>query len=733
MTNPERFELIRLLGKGGLAQVYLARDRSRPGEPVALKNISGEHLKVPEVRKRFAREAKIQSEIRHPNLVRVYECRLDVAQPYLVMECVEGKDLSRVIRERGTLPLPEVLRIAREIGGALDALHEQGVIHRDLKPANVMMRDRDGSAMVMDLGLAALRDATVLTRTGQLLGTPRYFPPEVLLAKPWTAAGDQFQVAAIVFEALTGVSLVPGKDMETLLQAIKTGEWTPFPPDRPDIPEGIRQAIRKATSIDPEARFPNCSAFAAALHEAARAAGAPTQALAPGLVPGEQPGTGTASRRWLAILGAVGMGLGIFFPWGPPPPTDLVWTAVGDAIAVEFRRQDVEGIRLAVAGEVHEIPFEPKDGRFRGVRHGLPPGSRVEAKLVWKGGESAPFGFVPDPPAIAPELRFGPDRTFLVQVRRPCRAHWGGSPEAVVDLATGTGRMPFRATPAEVLILHFEEQGIESEHRIRLGELAESEFDRLERALPAAGVPAAVTAAIREGRPVAKALADALPSWDGLASWVPDLLAFPPLANRRAWLWERTEDMALLEHALRARGEGIQMPRLLPGSLGSRFSTLPTWRRVETHTAKVRAPEDRGRRAEAAEIQLTSELPGILVRRHPGAATEAWTTLPPGLPRTQDAVYLSLRARRLPVDQELRMEAGDPDSPSFATVFRHPAPGPGVEPEFRTWLTVAVPGSLLPGSEVPIRLRMVPAWGAPPDTGWIHEDMQVSHVPANAP
>ena len=194
-----------LVAEGYSGQVFRAL-RDRDGRPVALKVLTGERVRAPEVRARFAREAALLAEHPHPCLVPLVEADLDHLPPYLAFEWMGGGDLRRYTKAKRLLPPDRVLQAMARVGRALEHLHASGVVHRDLKPANVL-RDDQGVAFLGDLGmgkdLGGGADQS-LTASGEALGTWLYMAPEVQAGEAATAASDVFSLAMMTVELLTG-------------------------------------------------------------------------------------------------------------------------------------------------------------------------------------------------------------------------------------------------------------------------------------------------------------------------------------------------------------------------------------------------------------------------------------------------------------------------------------------------------------------------------------------------
>jgi eukaryotic-like serine/threonine-protein kinase len=192
-----RYRLERILGTGGMASVWLARD-DRLGRAVAVKFLSDSLAHDDSYLSRFRREARLAAGLSHPNLVKVYDFGED-ERPYLVMEYVEGGTLADRIAA-GTAHELDPDRLARELLGALDHIHSAGIVHRDIKPGNVLIAP-DGSARVTDFGIAQPEGATRLTGTGLVVGTRNYIAPEVLRGDPATVGSDLYSCALVLQEA----------------------------------------------------------------------------------------------------------------------------------------------------------------------------------------------------------------------------------------------------------------------------------------------------------------------------------------------------------------------------------------------------------------------------------------------------------------------------------------------------------------------------------------------------
>jgi serine/threonine protein kinase len=267
-----RYEVLSLLGRGGMGAVYKARDPAID-RVVALKTV-GAHLlataESDEYRERFRREASAAGRLSHPNIVSVYDLGHDDATgtPFIVMEYVEGTSLSTLLAENPKLPLGQALDITEQVASALAEAHRYGIIHRDIKPANVFV-DTRGRVKVGDFGIARL-EGSELTQTGVSLGTPGYLAPEVVRGANASTRSDIFALGVLAYQLVTSRRAFAGSTREAL--AIEVLERVPDPPRtvRPDVPEHVSAAIMKALDKSPSSRTPSAEAFLRELRDTGR-------------------------------------------------------------------------------------------------------------------------------------------------------------------------------------------------------------------------------------------------------------------------------------------------------------------------------------------------------------------------------------------------------------------------------------------------------------------------------
>ncbi len=260
---PERYEILSLLGRGGMGVVYRARDRAS-GEVVAVKVLLENR---PSAAERFMREAAVLSGLDHPGIVR-YEAHgvTKAGEPYLAMEWLDGETLANRFK-RGILTVDETLSLAMQVAEALGAAHARGVVHRDLKPSNLFLVGGDiGQVKVLDFGIAQLGGAARMTKTGALVGTPGYMAPEQARCEASVLpAADIFALGCVLFEALAGKPAFEGQHAMALLAKLVFEEAPLLEAHCPDAPPALSALVAKMLAKDPAARSADGRVLAAEL------------------------------------------------------------------------------------------------------------------------------------------------------------------------------------------------------------------------------------------------------------------------------------------------------------------------------------------------------------------------------------------------------------------------------------------------------------------------------------
>jgi serine/threonine protein kinase len=252
-----RYEVADLVGAGGMADVYRARDR------VLERNVAVKVLRLTapdtSARKRFAAEARTLARLSHPGLVTVLDAGIEDERPYLVLELIDGPTLTQQLRSGGPLADARVRVIGSQLADAIAHAHGLGVIHRDVKPGNILLRP-DGRVVLTDFGIAQmLTDAVHHTRTGEVIGSPAYLAPEQVNGAAATGAADIYALGLVLLECLTGHRAYDGPPIEAAIARLSTPPAFPTSMER-----GLRDLLRRMTALDPAER-PTAAEVAAAL------------------------------------------------------------------------------------------------------------------------------------------------------------------------------------------------------------------------------------------------------------------------------------------------------------------------------------------------------------------------------------------------------------------------------------------------------------------------------------
>jgi serine/threonine protein kinase/predicted ATPase len=264
-----RYEVLELLGQGGMGLVYKARDANLD-RFVALKVLHAKSVDNQDRVRRFAQEAKAASALNHPNIITVYEIdKIPGGPDFIAMEFIDGQTLHSFASQ--AVPIPSLISIARQTAEALTVAHSQGIVHRDIKPENIMVR-RDGYVKVLDFGLArlltedraALETITRATAAGLVVGTPAYMSPEQARGEALTDATDVFSLGLVLYQVATGQHPYPAASNVAILQAISSQAAVPPSRLRPEIPKPLEELILAMLDKDP-VRRPRASAIVEAL------------------------------------------------------------------------------------------------------------------------------------------------------------------------------------------------------------------------------------------------------------------------------------------------------------------------------------------------------------------------------------------------------------------------------------------------------------------------------------
>ncbi len=249
----ERYEIIKSIGEGGMANVYLANDNILDRK-VAIKVLRGDLSADEKFIRRFEREAQSVSNLSHPNIVEVYDVGVEENEHYIVMEYIEGKTLKQLLKKRESLTLPEVIDIMTQLTDGMAHAHESYIIHRDIKPQNIMIQD-DGLIKITDFGIAMALNATQLTQTNSVMGSVHYLPPEQASGKGATIKSDIYSMGILMYELLTGTVPFKGDNaVEIALKHMKD-KIPSIRKQNPAIPQSVENILLKATAKNPRNRY----------------------------------------------------------------------------------------------------------------------------------------------------------------------------------------------------------------------------------------------------------------------------------------------------------------------------------------------------------------------------------------------------------------------------------------------------------------------------------------------
>ena len=270
MDRIGRYKIVRELGRGAMGVVYHAIDPNI-GRPVAIKTIQLGGVRKPDeqerLRERLFREARSAGILSHPGIVTIYDVEQQGELAYIAMEYVDGPTLDQLLSEPQPLAPDRLFSILAQTAAALDYAHGKGIVHRDIKPANIMIAG-DGTAKITDFGIAKITASEQFTMTGSIVGTPHYMSPEQVQGQPVDGRSDQFSLAVIAYEMLTGEKPYTGEHLTTVVYKIVAEE--PMAPHRVNSTLGgaIDGALRKGLAKRADARYKTCTEFIESLERA---------------------------------------------------------------------------------------------------------------------------------------------------------------------------------------------------------------------------------------------------------------------------------------------------------------------------------------------------------------------------------------------------------------------------------------------------------------------------------
>ena len=270
-TQFGQYGVVRMLAQGGMSQIFEGR-HPQLGSRVALKVMKPALAAQPMAAARFLREAKAASQIRHQNVVEVFDIGVEKGVPFIVMEFLEGADLAKLLAEKGAMPLTGIVDVFLPVISAVATAHRAGIVHRDLKPSNLMITNRaprGAHALVLDFGISKMIDEeleSTLTKSESLLGTVQYMAPELTKgAKFATPASDQYALGVMLYECATARRPFTGESYYDIMHAIVTAPVKSPSELCGSLPPEFDEIVLRAMSRDPASRFPSVQALGSAL------------------------------------------------------------------------------------------------------------------------------------------------------------------------------------------------------------------------------------------------------------------------------------------------------------------------------------------------------------------------------------------------------------------------------------------------------------------------------------
>ncbi|TXG80487.1 MAG: HAMP domain-containing protein, partial [Rhodocyclaceae bacterium] len=298
-----RYQILELIGRGGMATVYKAHD---PGidRTIAIKFLHASLCEDEQYRGRFLREARAAGMLSHPNIATVHDVGEIEGRPYMAMELLEGDPLNDVMTGGTLFPVREVVEIGIQLSRALDYAHSKGIVHRDIKPANIVRLKGTNVIKVTDFGIAHMASSSMTqhTQMGDVLGTPQYMSPEQTMGQKIDGRSDLFSVGVVLYQLLTGLRPFDADSIVALMLKIAKEEPTPIEKLRNDVPPALRRVVERCLSKQPDRRYQNGAELTEALIKVIREIDEETQHR-------QRPRIVSLRVKWTALMSLIVAGV----------------------------------------------------------------------------------------------------------------------------------------------------------------------------------------------------------------------------------------------------------------------------------------------------------------------------------------------------------------------------------------------------------------------------------------
>ena len=343
---PKRYDIRGKLGDGAFSIVYEAFDRQER-RIVALK-ILKELGPAGRFRDRLAREFQVCQQLNHPNVIRIYDFSFTDEFAYLAMEKVKAKDLATVLQD-GPLDFVKAVHIVAQVASALSHIHKKGLVHRDVKPENIMVQG-DGRAILMDFNLVSVPDRTAITQSDEIVGTPAYFAPEVILQGVSSPPVDIYALGLCFYEALTGEAAFEMGGLDKLVQAIMHDD--PIRPTtiNPKLPKGVDRVVRRATAKNPSERYRSAAALRAAVISLLSKEARSTMTVEMVLPARKKRAISSGRRLTVAVFVALALVMSMIW-WRGPKETQLyglVQAPAVEGVALSFLSPRANSFQISI-------------------------------------------------------------------------------------------------------------------------------------------------------------------------------------------------------------------------------------------------------------------------------------------------------------------------------------------------------------------------------------------------